>query len=283
MQQLRTRRIAMDVHEQLKLEQGWFHDAPYPMLATDAEGQIRWANQALETAIGLPASQLLGHDRDSLPSPAHRVLLGGDGLIQLNGPGVPERLLRCTVTDSRSADGVALRLHCYQDITEQQRLETENRLLKEQLEELQLNDALTGLSNGRAISQALNQQVSRSRRYDNPLSVLVVQMAGAEHADATVQGLARLLRDRMRWVDQLGRWRDDAFMAVLPETSEEEARLLADKIHSGLEASAGDPDSPLAGLAISFGIAAWQKGDDARTLLRRANASIGSQGRAGNG
>lgn len=269
----------MDAEQRLNLEQGWFHDSPCPMLATDADGRIRWANRALESTVGLPASQLLGHTRDSLPSPAHRVLLGGDGLITLGGPGVPERFLRCTVAQTRKADGMELLLHSYQDLTEVTRLKEENRRLKDELDSLQLNDPLTGLSNDRAIGQALNQQVSRSRRYDNPLSILLVQMAGAGHEDATIQSLARLLRDRMRWVDQLGRYRDDAFMAVLPETSEEDARLLADKIHAGL-VEASETGGPLTGLSVSYGIASWQKGDDARTLLRRATTGIGSQEQA---
>lgn len=272
----------MDAQPGPSLEQGWFHDAPYPMLATDEQGRIRWANHALETTVGLPASQLLGHSRDSLPSPAHRVLLGNDGLIQLHGPGVPERILHCTLAPARSVDGMSLTLHYYQDLTEQQRLRTENRVLQHNLEELQLTDPLTGLSNDRAISQALNQQVSRSRRYNNPLSVLLVQMSGRDHPDATIQALARLLRDRMRWVDQLGRWQDGAFMAVLPETAETDAHQLMDKIHAGLQEVGADAASPLHGLALSYGIASWQKGDDARTLLRRATVGISAGGQASN-
>lgn len=271
----------MDAQPGPSLEHGWFHDAPYPMLATDEQGCIRWANHALETTVGLPASQLLGHSRDSLPSSAHRALLDGDGLIQLNGPGAPERLLHCSLAPARVIDGVSLTLRFYQDVTEQERLRTENRQLLHELEELQLTDALTGLANGRALSRALNQQVSRSRRYDNPLSVLLVRMAGDGHGDTTVQALARLLRDRMRWVDQLGRWQDDAFLAVLPETSEAEAHQLMDKIHATLKDVGADPGSPLHGLALGFGIAAWHKGDDARTLLRRATVGNGSGEQAG--
>jgi diguanylate cyclase (GGDEF)-like protein len=269
----------MDAKDMSSLERGWFHDAPYPMLAVDDHGRIRWANRALETCVGLPASQLLGHDRDSLPAPAYRVLLNAGELIHLQGPGAPERWLACTRCPSRDVNGVALQLHCYQDVTAQHRLERDNRKLREALDELQLNDPLTGLPNERALSQAINQQVSRSRRYDNPLSVMLVHVpapATGEHSDASLQALARLLRDRLRWVDQLGRWRDDAFLAILPETSETDAQQLADKIHTGLAEVSGDPEHPLGSLSVSFGLAAWRKGDDARTLLRRATHGVGS-------
>jgi len=268
----------MDPQTLAGLEQGWFHEAPLAMLATDDSGRIRWANRALEACVGLPASQLLGHTRDSLPAPAYKVLLDGGDLLHLQGPGAPDRWLQHSLGASRDTNGATLQLHCYVDVTEQRRLAAENRSLREALEELQLTDTLTGLPNERALSQGLNQQVSRSRRYSNPLSVLLVQLApaaGGEHSDATLKALSRLLRDRLRWVDQLGRWRNDAFLAVLPETGEDEVRALADKIHAGLDEEAGAADHPLTGVALSYGLACWQKGDDARTLLRRATSGIG--------
>lgn len=260
------------------LEKGWFNDAPFAMLATDDSGRVRWANRALEGCVGLPASQLLGHTRESLPAPAHKVLFGNDELIHLQGPGAPDRWLKQTVCPSRDAQGNTLQLHCYQDVTEQRRLTQDNRQLREALEELQLTDELTGLPNERALSQAVNQQVSRSRRYSNPLSVLLVHLTPAtsgEHDDATLQALARLLRDRLRWVDQLGRWREDTFLAVLPETGDDELNALKQKIQDSLtETTEADGQHPLAGVQLVYGPAVWQKGDDARTLLRRASQGI---------
>ena len=37
----------MDAQQTMAPEQSWLHDAPYPMLATDDDGRIRWANRAL--------------------------------------------------------------------------------------------------------------------------------------------------------------------------------------------------------------------------------------------
>ncbi len=270
----------MESQQLAALEKGWFNDAPLAMLATDQNGRVRWANRALEGCVGLPASQLLGHTRDSLPAPAHKVLFGADELIHLQGPGAPDRWLKQTVCPSRDAQGNALQLHCYEDVTEQRRLARENGQLQAALEELQLTDPLTGLPNERALSQAVNQQVSRSRRYGNPLSVLLVHLGAkpdGEHDEATLQALARLLRDRLRWVDQLGRWRGDAFLAVLPETGEDDLLALTQKMRQGLaEVAQADEQHPLASVHLDFGQAVWQKGDDARTLLRRASQHIGA-------
>ena len=56
----------------------------------------------------------------------------------------------------------------------------------------------------------------------------------------------------------------------------EDARALADKIHDSLAEAAQTPDHPLARVSVSFGMASWRKGDDARTLLRRTTDGIGA-------
>lgn len=270
----------METEQPSTLHKGWFNDAPFPMLATDDGGRIRWANNALESCVGLPASQLLGHTRDSLPAPAYKVLLDSHELLHLQGPGAPDRWLEHSLCKSQDANGSSLQLHCYRDVTEQRRLRHENHHLQEALAELQLTDELTGLPNERALSQAINQQVSRSRRYNNPLSVLLVRLAPTatgEHTEATLQAVARLLRDRLRWVDQLGRWRDDTFLAVLPETGEPELQALIEKIQASLvEETQNRADHPLLHTSLIYGQACWQKGDDARVLLRRASQGLGA-------
>lgn len=174
-----------------------------------------------------------------------------------------------------SADGVRTLVTI--DLTEAERLADENARLRRQVEELTLTDALTGLPNRRAISQSLDLHISRSRRYQNPLSVVFVHVdsAGADTAaetldDTTLLAVSRFLRDRLRWVDQVGRWDDPVFLAVLPETTEEDARGLVEKIASEETAMLLPDCSPDKRPRLAFGIACWAKGDDQRTLLRGA-------------
>lgn len=260
----------------------WMSHAPVPILAVGADGRVCWANHALETTVGLPASQLLGHDRDSLPSPTHRVLFTTAGTIHLNGPGAPERWLRC---ESRDGDD-GLRLLFYTDITREVLLAEEKRRLQGEIEDLRTTDALTGLANRRAMIQHLELHVSRSRRYGNPLSLAHIRVgaSGPEGvADAAVLTLARHLRDRLRWVDQVARWDAWEFLIALPETGEAEAREVIANLVRAEELPALTAPFDGVSLQIGYGIASWQRGDDSRTLRQRAWAELQDARRASNG
>lgn len=258
----------------------WLMQAPAPMLAVDENDRIRWANRALEAIVGLPAGQLLGHTRQSLPSPAHRVLFAEDDLIHLNGPGAPERWLRCEVRVDQSQPSI--RLHCYTDVTRETELVAENRKLRETVESLRMSDELTGLPNQRALKQQLELHVSRSRRYDNSLSVIHISFDLDQPAatDAVALALAQHLRDRLRWADLVAHWDEAEFVVILPETVEGKARevganLLADDdpVRITGDFSGIEP-------RIAIGVAGWQKGDDSRTLLARAASDLRNAGHA---
>jgi diguanylate cyclase (GGDEF)-like protein len=256
------------------LESAWFRHAPFGMLVLDRQGRIVQANRALESLIGLPISQLLGHSRDTLPSPTHRVLFAESVRIHLNGPGAPERWLYC---ETHSEDDKTIRY--FSDITRERALEAENRDLVERIEATRVNDPLTGLPNQRAITHQLELQVSRSRRYGNPLSIALIRVhmelpensIHREARDPVLLSVSRYLRDRLRWVDQIARWDNDAFLTVLPETDENAARQLLAKI----SAETDQIDLPelfhRVGIGLTVGVAGWQKGDDAHTLIRRSN------------
>ena len=181
----------------------------------------------------------------------------------------------------RAADGSCL--YVALDVTAQEQLAEENARLHQQVEDLKLTDDLTGLPNKRAISQALDLHVSRSRRYQNPLSVVLVHidlnaLSGIQplSSDPVVLAVSRFLRDRLRWVDQIARWEDNLFLLVLPETTEADARGLLDKI-------AGEQDSMLLPESyaemrpkLAFGLACWKKGDDIRTCCATHSTTCGA-------
>jgi len=129
-------------------------------------------------------------------------------------------------------------------------------------------------------------EVSRSRRYNNALAVFMIDLgqpvpnnsnAKSGRVAALIQA-ARFLKERLRWVDMIGRWGDSSILVVLPETNLESATQLAGKLRAEMDKSdllwALDP-AP-AGLAINLGVTAWKKGDDAVSLVNRAsNVGIG--------
>jgi diguanylate cyclase (GGDEF)-like protein len=248
-----------------------FDQAPCAMALVDMQGLLEWANPALGALLDLDHAGLIGQQTGTLPEPVSQILSGKPAPVAFSARD-GERWLQ--VLAQPLGERSLLVIH---DITEQQTLLQENQRLRQQVEDLKLNDDLTGLPNRRAITQALELQISRSRRYLNPLSVVMVhialddkQLASVESGtDPLVLGVSRFLRDRLRWVDQIGRWEDNLFLLVLPETELGDAQGLIDKIKQEQSAIALPAPFDTFRPHLSFGVARWQKGDDMRTLLRQ--------------
>ena len=251
---------------------------PTGMLAIDDDVCIRWVNPALEMMLNLPGDELVGKGKSTLPEGLHALFDETDMLhLSLNGDG--ERWLRRDVRQVEDGSSARLRLHFYQDISQQVTAQRESEQLRKQVEELTITDELTGMANRRAAFQALDAQVTRSRRYGNLLTLCAMRLS---HPDLTVETLpdhsilvlAQYLRERLRWADVIGRYEDQLFLLVMPETSEEDAQKLLQQIVEECRAGALKDlgDQPVPELAI--GVAGWVKGDDPQRLITRTIESI---------
>lgn len=243
---------------------------PLGLLLLDPDGRIAWLNEGMHELLGMPDAELIGKSVAQLPQQTQLLLSSEPRLFH-----VPASRRWLSREVRRGDDGQ--RLMIVLDVSAQEELAEENARLRQQVEDLKLTDELTGLPNKRAISQALDLHISRSRRYQNPLSVALVHvdlqaMAGVQalSAEPAVLATSRFLRDRLRWVDQIARWEDNIFLLVLPETTQADANGLLEKVASeqdsmALPESCGDMRPKL-----TFGLGCWKKGDDMRTLLRSA-------------
>jgi diguanylate cyclase (GGDEF)-like protein len=164
-------------------------------------------------------------------------------------------------------------LRSFTDVSEEEFLREESIRLKQQVEELTLTDELTGLANERAFHRVLNAQVTRSRRYTNPLSLAVVEIdAELEETETTseiILAVSRYLRDRLRWVDLIARWSDGQFMLILPETNAADARNILTKIKNDFTADLLPDSVNNEAIGLNIGISEWQKGNDGRLLMKR--------------
>jgi len=124
--------------------------------------------------------------------------------------------------------------------------------------------ASSGLLARAAIQHRLDSEISRSRRYHNELTAITVHGTGADAA-SRLAGVARVLKEQLRWVDLLGQWSDDTLLVVLPETTLDAAEGLRAKFSALL----AGPD--IGGIAC--GVTAFVKGDNAERMVARALAS----------
>jgi diguanylate cyclase (GGDEF)-like protein len=113
------------------------------------------------------------------------------------------------------------------------------------LQQLATTDALTGVTNHRAIVNAIDQEIERAERFGRPFSMLFIDLDrfkmvndtwGHPVGDEVLRDLARVLNGSLRSVDIVGRWGGEEFVAVLPEATLDAALVAAERVRAAVEA-----------------------------------------------
>lgn len=122
--------------------------------------------------------------------------------------------------------------------------EAELRNTRDRLEQLVLQDGLTGIANRRCFDQRLQQEWARARRTGAPLSVLLIDVDhfkrlndtfGHLAGDECLKQLAQTLQTAVnRPGDLLARYGGEEFVALLPETSDSGALNVAERLKAAL-------------------------------------------------
>jgi diguanylate cyclase (GGDEF)-like protein len=143
-------------------------------------------------------------------------------------------------------------------------------------------DPLTGVGNGRALAQQLSVLLTASARGNSEFSVALVAL---DRDSTTAEGrslasalpmlprLASVIRTCMRDSDFVARYGDDEFVVVMPQTGMAGARVFSDRLR---RRSAEDLAA-----SVCCGLTEVQSGDDARSLLARADSALYSAKAAG--
>ena len=92
--------------------------------------------------------------------------------------------------------------------------------------------------------------------------------------DHTLVALSQLFKDQIRWADQVGRFREQDFLLILPETLYEDAVKLTEKLQKKILRLNQSYQKGQDKVAVAFGISQWQKGDDTLRLLHRAEQCV---------
>ncbi|MFB6260891.1 MAG: diguanylate cyclase, partial [Thiohalorhabdaceae bacterium] len=159
------------------------------------------------------------------------------------------------------------------DVTEQVRMQQE-------LERLAVTDWLTGLPNRRYVEDELDQEVERSRRYDNDLALIMFDVDhfkavndrfGHDAGDRILKALSQTVAEGLRGPDRLGRWGGEEFMILAPETGKEGAVNLAERLRALVAAT---PFPEVKGITASFGVTTLRAEDRLRTLTRRVDEAL---------
>ena len=158
-----------------------------------------------------------------------------------------------------------------------------------QLKEFSFKDEVTGLYNRRFFSIRLEEEVSRYRRFNHPVSVVLLDLDGFKAVnddlghgagDETLRAMAEILLKQSRGINVICRYGGDEFAVLLVETSKSGARLYADRIRYVLSTWTFAHGRRV---TASFGIASLPEdvAPAAEELIRAADEALYAAKRAG--
>ena len=148
------------------------------------------------------------------------------------------------------------------------------------------HDVLTGCLTYEATIRELDREINRSARGGVDLSVCFIDVDDFKHindryghlyGNEVLARIGQILRDGVRSCDSVGRYGGDEFIAILPQTSEMEARRLAGRLGTRLADTAIEPlERPL---TASIGVAQWIPGTRSEIVLEAADGALLSEKR----
>ena len=172
-------------------------------------------------------------------------------------------------------------------------LSLENVELHEHVQRQAVTDELTGLSNHRRFQEVIATEVERSRRFDQDLGLVLLDIDnfkqindtfGHQQGDRVLREVARVLRESCREIDEPARYGGEEMVVALPQTDLEGAYQLAERMRTAieeLEVSRGDGDGVLR-VTASFGVASLPRSAEGKDdLIEAADRALYSAKRSG--
>lgn len=145
-------------------------------------------------------------------------------------------------------------------------------------------DALTGLLNRRAFLESTTREVARAKRYNEHLSVVLLDVDHFKHindkrghaaGDMVLSAVGKLLNRTLRTCDIVARWGGEEFVLVLPNTSLAGAEEVAERVRAELASAViNDGNGDAVPVTASFGVAAYGGAETLEQVIDRADRAM---------
>lgn len=160
---------------------------------------------------------------------------------------------------------------------------------KRELIKTAICDELTGLYNRKYLHHRLDAEISRAKRYGTSLSCLLLDidyfkivndMYGYDWGDILLRKIAQMLSALVRKEDVLTRYGDEEFIIILPETTEQQAMIFAERFRKDVEKMEFIPanEEERHPITISGGISSFpcmeEVEENSNTLIRYAEHAL---------
>lgn len=285
----------------------WLMDAGGRIIHGNAAGQRIWAGaryvgpeqfgeyKGWWLATGKPiaadewaAARAIRNGETSLDEEIRIQCFDGSSKIVLNS-AIPLRDTAGTITGAIIVNqDVTARRHAEDELRRaQQTIQQANEGLRAALEREQRiarTDELTGAHNRRHFFDVAELLFDVARRYGQPLSVILLDIDhfkeindrhGHPAGDRTLQQLVAAAARHLRAADVFARYGGEEFIVLLPDSTEQQAALVAERMRESVRAHDFDVGNGSLRITISAGIAALGPGDDSLgQLVRRADRAL---------
>jgi diguanylate cyclase (GGDEF)-like protein len=147
-------------------------------------------------------------------------------------------------------------------------------------------DGLTGLHNHRYFQEALAREAVLCKRHGRDLSLIFGDVDhfkkfndtnGHQVGDTVLRNIAEILQKCIRMSDIVARYGGEEFVVLLPDTTKEDARGLAERIRAAIESHPfpGGETQPGGRLTMSLGLSSFPgDGQEPADLIKRADSAL---------
>jgi diguanylate cyclase (GGDEF)-like protein len=152
------------------------------------------------------------------------------------------------------------------------------------LKNLSIRDSLTELYNSRHFYAQLEDEIQRSERYLHPLSLIFIDIDrfkaindtyGHMVGDQALLLIAKKMQASLRSQDIAFRFAGDEFTIILPETTLDNAKFVADRIKSEMDKeSLVIFEKEITKITLSIGIAEHQRNEKKEQFVHRADVTM---------
>jgi diguanylate cyclase (GGDEF)-like protein/PAS domain S-box-containing protein len=285
---LRERRLSAALSESEGRLSRIVESAPFPLvLASLDDRRIILANDAFALLFGLDRRRL----QNLMPEALHVSPESREEMFSRLSAG---REVAAQEYEMRRADGAIFtalvsgtRIHigdepaaliAVNDISDRKRLENE-------LRRRATTDMLTGIANRAHFIEQAEREFARARRYGRPMAVLLLDVDhfkqvndrhGHRVGDEALKSIAYHLMATLRLTDIAGRHGGEEFAALLPETDEDGALIVAERLRRRIAESPVTPEEGLViTLSVSIGVATLLPDDpDLDAAIARADIAL---------
>ncbi len=165
-----------------------------------------------------------------------------------------------------------------------------NIKLFEKIQHQATTDGLTGLVNHKTLYATIEKELWRCRRYGGHISLIMIDIDnlkiindtyGHHAGDRVIRTVSRKIKECIRQIDTAARYGGDEFAVVLPNTSLEEALVVAERMLNLVAVAKVTWQEEEIPLSISVGLGQYDADSKPEDITRRSDEALYSAKQAG--